>query len=342
MNKIKNKVFIIAEAGVNHNGSLDIARRMVRSAAACGADAIKFQTFRAESMVTRLAGKAAYQKKNAPKGQSQFEMLKNLELDVAAHKVLFHLCRRNKITFLSSPFDLDSIELLERLGLKIYKIPSGEITNLPYLARIGALSKKVILSTGMSVLSEIKNALKVLVRSGTPKSDITVLHCTSEYPLAAEKANLKAMMAIKNAFGVNVGYSDHTAGIEISIAAVALGASVVEKHFTLDKSMRGPDHLASISPEELRQMVSAIRNVERCLGSGIKRPTRGEQEIMKVARKSIVAASAIPKGAKITVAMLDIKRPGTGLAPGKIDKVAGKISRRNIKQDALIKFSDLR
>jgi len=342
MKKRTKKIFIIAEAGVNHNGSLDIARRMVRAAAAAGADAIKFQTFRAESMVSRLAAKAAYQKKNAPIRQSQFEMLKNLELDEAAHQELFDLCRKNKIAFLSSPFDLESIELLERLGLKTYKIPSGEITNLPYLARIGALSKKVILSTGMSVLSEIENALKVLVGAGTRKCDITVLHCVSEYPLTAGKANLKAMLAIKNAFGVNVGYSDHTVGIEIPIAAAALGASVVEKHFTLNRNMRGPDHCLSATPAQLKRMVLAIRNVESGLGNGIKRPTQAEQKIKQVVRKSIIAATDITKGTKITAAMLDIKRPGTGIAPVFFNRVAGKTARRAIKQDSVIKFADLR
>lgn len=342
MKKIKKRIFIIAEAGVNHNGSLDIARKMVWAAASAGADAIKFQTFRAETLVTQTAAKAAYQKKNAPGNQSHFQMLKNLELDEAAHKELFRLCRKNKITFLSSPFDLDSIALLERLGLNIYKVPSGEIVNLPYLARIGSLCKKVILSTGMSVFAEIENALRVLVKSGTRKSNITVLHCVSEYPLAAGHANLKAMLAIKNAFGVNVGYSDHTTGIDLPIAAAALGACVIEKHFTLDKNMRGPDQALSVTPVELKRMVEAIRNVESGLGDGIKRPTRAEQKMKKVVRKSIIAVIDIPKGARITAAMLGIKRPGTGIAPACFNQVTGKIARRSIKQDTLIKRGDLK
>jgi N,N'-diacetyllegionaminate synthase len=337
----EERVFIIAEAGVNHNGSIGTAKELIDAAAMAGADAVKFQTFKAESMVSRRAPKAGYQKKTTGKGGTQFEMLKRLELDAASHKELIRYCRRKGIIFLSSPFDLDSVELLDELGLEIFKVPSGEITNLPYLKKIGALNKKVIMSTGMSNLKEIREALDILVSSGTRKQDITVLHCVTEYPAPAEEVNLKAMLTIKKAFNVKVGYSDHTLGIEIPIAAVALGASVIEKHVTLNRNMNGPDHRSSIEPNELEALVKAVRNVEKALGTGVKKPTKNEEKNKNIVRKSIVAKRNIPKGMRITGDMLDIKRPGTGIEPKALSSVVGRRAGRAIEKDALIKIKYL-
>ncbi len=274
-----NKTFIIAEAGVNHNGSLELAKKMIDAAVGASADAVKFQTFKAEKVVSRYAPKAEYQKKTttAEADESQLEMIKKLELDAAAHQTLIDYCKKKNIRFLSTPFDLESIDLLNELGLDIFKIPSGEITNMPYLRKIGSLKKEIILSTGMANLGEIEDALDVLTGAGTKLKDITILHCNTEYPTPMQDVNLKAMQTIKYAFpGIHVGYSDHTEGIEVSIAAVAMGAAIIEKHFTLDKNMAGPDHKASLEPDELKAMVNAIRNIEKALGNGIKKPSPSE------------------------------------------------------------------
>ena len=332
-----NKTFIIAEAGVNHNGSLELAQKMIDAAVDAGADAVKFQTFKAEKVVSKYAQKAEYQKKATTVDESQLEMIKKLELDAATHRILIDYCTKKNIRFLSPPFDLGSIDLLNELGLNIFKIPSGEITNLPYLRKIGALKKEIILSSGMADLGEIKDALAVLIGAGTKLKDITVLHCNTEYPTPIEDANLKAMLTIKAAFpGVNIGYSDHTLGIEIPVAAVAMGATIIEKHFTLDKNMEGPDHKASLEPNELKAMVHAIRNVEKALGSGIKKPSHSELKNKPIARKSLLAAKSILKSEVFTQENLTVKRPGTGISPMRWDEVIGKQASKDYQQDELI------
>ena len=331
------KTFIIAEAGVNHNGSLELAQKMIDAAVDAGADAVKFQTFKAEKVVSRYAPKAEYQKKTTTADESQLEMIKKLELDAATHRILIDYCTKKNIWFLSTPFDLGSIDLLNELGLNLFKIPSGEITNLPYLRKIGALKKEIILSSGMADLGEIQDALAVLIGAGTKLKDITVLHCNTEYPTPIEDANLKAMLTIKAAFpGVNIGYSDHTLGIEIPVAAVAMGATIIEKHFTLDKNMEGPDHKASLEPNELKAMVHAIRNVEKALGSGIKKPSHSELKNKPIARKSIVAACDISKGEPFTEKNLTVKRPGTGISPMRWDEVIGQVAQKDYAEDELI------
>jgi N,N'-diacetyllegionaminate synthase len=332
------KTFIIAEAGVNHNGSIETAKKLIDVAAEAGADAVKFQTFKAGNIVTGNAPKADYQKKTTDSGQTQFEMLKRLELDLGAHRVLISYCNKTKIEFLSTPFDIESIDLLQRLGLKIFKIPSGEITNLPYLRKIGSLQKKVILSTGMADMGEIEDALKALEEAGTKRRDITVLHANTEYPTPMRDANLRAMLAIRYAFKVKVGYSDHTLGIEAAIAAVALGATVIEKHFTLDKGMEGPDHKASLEPDELKAMVRAIRNIEHALGDGVKRSSPSELKNKPIARKSIVAATTIKKGEVFTEKNLFVKRPGTGISPMTWDGLLGEKAKRDFAADELIEI----
>jgi N,N'-diacetyllegionaminate synthase len=331
-----NKTFIIAEAGVNHNGDILIAKKLIDAAKETGADAIKFQTFKAENMVSKYAKKADYQKKTTLNDESHFEMIKKLELDKKKHKELIKYCNEKKILFLSSAFDLESIDLLNELGLEIFKIPSGEITNLPYLRKVGALNKKVILSTGMSYLGEIEDALDVLTESGTPLENITVLHCNTEYPTPFEDVNLKAMSTIGSAFGVAIGYSDHTPGIEIPVAAVSLGATIIEKHFTLDRNLPGPDHKASLELDELKSMVQAIRNIEKALGDGIKKPSLSELKNKPIARKSIVAARSIRKGETFTVENLTIKRPGTGINPMRWDEVLTMKASRAFREDEII------
>ncbi len=338
-NETAHKVFIIAEAGVNHNGSMALARKLVDAAAAAGADAVKFQTFRTASLVRRDAPKATYQKTTTAADESQFDMIRKLELDEGAHRELMDHCRRHNILFLSSPFDLKSIELLDSLGVEIFKIPSGEITNLPYLRRIGQLNKRTILSTGMADLAEVAAALHILTGSGTPPSQTTLLHCNTEYPTPMEDVNLRAMATLKKTFGMPVGYSDHTLGIEISIAAVALGASVIEKHFTLDRNMEGPDHKASLEPEELKAMVIAIRNVAKALGDGIKRPSPSEEKNMPIARKSIVAARPIRCGEMLTEENLAAKRPATGINPMQWDKILGTRAIKDFDPDETIVLS---
>ena len=330
------KVFIIAEAGVNHNGSLELAKKMVEAAADAGADAVKFQTFKAEKLVAKMAQKASYQLKTTDASESQQEMLKKLEIDKEAHLELLQESRNRGIMFLSTPFDHESIELLDELGLKIFKIPSGEITNLPYLHHIGSLRKQVILSTGMADLGEIEDALDVLTSAGTPLDKITVLHANTMYPTPMEDVNLKAMRTIGFAFGCKVGYSDHTLGIEVPIAAAAIGATVIEKHFTLDRTMKGPDHKASLEPHELAMMVKSIRNIEKALGTGIKKPSPSEMPNMKVARKSIVASRDIKAGEILTEDNLTVKRPGNGISPMEWEKVIGTKARRDYKKDDLI------
>ena len=329
-------VFIIAEAGVNHNGSIDLAKKLIDVASSAGVDAVKFQTFKAANIATKKTQKAIYQKKSTNKKLSHFDMLKKLELSIEMHKELILYCRSKKIIFLSSPFDHESIELLDDLGLKIFKIPSGEITNLPYLRHVGRLNKKIILSTGMSNMDEVKNALDILIDSGTKKDNITVLHANTEYPTPIEDVNLKAMVTIGSTFNVNYGYSDHTSGIEVDIAAVAMGATCIEKHFTLDNNMKGPDHKASLEPYELKAMVKAIRNIEVALGNGIKKPSKSELSNLRVVRKSIVAKTAIKKGDTLSKDNLAIKRPGIGINPMRWDEFVGTKSKKNYKKDELI------
>ena len=329
-------VFIIAEAGVNHNGSIELAFKLIDAAVEAGVDAVKFQTFKAENLVSKNTQKAEYQKQTTNPLESQLDMLKKLELDVDVHKKLIKYCNAKGIMFLSSPFDHDSIDLLNELGLKIFKIPSGEITNLPYLRRIGSLTKQVILSTGMSTLKEVGDALTILVDSGTKKENITVLHANTMYPTPMKDVNLNAMQTIQKEFDVAVGYSDHTLGIEIDIAAVAMGASIVEKHFTLDRTMEGPDHIASLEPEELKAMVNAIRSIEKALGDGFKIPSRSEQPNMIAARKSIVANQMIKKGDMLTEENIVVKRPGNGISPMKWDKVLGTVAVKDYQADEII------
>lgn len=330
------KVFIIAEAGVNHNGSIELAKKLIDVASKSGADAVKFQTFKAEKLVSKNAKKADYQKETTDKTESQFDMIKKLELDLDTHKELIAYCEEKNIMFLSTPFDHDSIELLNDLGLEIFKIPSGEITNLPYLRHIGKLGKKVILSTGMADIGEIEDALDILISSGTKKENITVLHANTMYPTPMEDVNLKAMVTIGNTFDIPFGYSDHTLGIEVDIAAVAMGASCIEKHFTLDKTMDGPDHKASLEPDELKAMVKAIRNIELALGSSIKKPSKSEIPNMQIARKSIVAKTEIKKGDKLSEENITIKRPANGISPMRWDAIVGTIATKDYKEDELI------
>jgi len=329
-------VFIIAEAGVNHNGSIGLAKKLIDVAVEAGVNAIKFQTFKSENLVSKSATKAEYQKETTDREESQFDMLKKLELDIDTHKELIEYCNSKNIMFLSTPFDLDSIDMLSNLGLEIFKIPSGEITNLPYLEKIGSLNKKVILSTGMANLGEIEDALDILIYSGTAKENITILHANTMYPTPMEDVNLKAMLTIGRAFDIDYGYSDHTLGIEVPIASVALGATCIEKHFTLDKNMEGPDHKASLEPDELKAMVKAIRNIEIALGSSVKKPTKSEKPNMEVARKSIVAKKAIKKGEILTKENLTIKRPGSGISPMSWNEVIGTIASRDYIEDELI------
>lgn len=330
------KVFIIAEAGVNHNGSLERAMALIDAAAACGADAVKFQTFAAERLLCADAPKAGYQRRTTPAGQTQFAMIRRLQLSRENHLALLRRCRRRKIIFLSSPFDVSSAGFLRRLGLRIFKIPSGEITNLPYLRAVGSFRRKILLSTGMSTLSEIKQALAVLVKAGTVKSKITVLHCTSEYPAPFAQANLLSIPYLAQKLGVRVGYSDHTPGIEASLAAVALGAEVIEKHFTLDRSLSGPDHAASLSPGQLRALVQAVRHLELALGERGKKVFSCERRNLKVVRKSIVASRPIGKGEVFSADNITAKRPAAGMSPMLWDLVIGRKAERSFREDERI------
>jgi N,N'-diacetyllegionaminate synthase len=333
-----SKVFIIAEAGVNHNGSLELAKKLIDVAVEAAADAVKFQTFKADKLVSKHAQKADYQKQTTSTDEFQYEMIKKLELDENAHRVLIDYCRNKGIMFLSTPFDHDSIDLLNSFQMAIFKIPSGEITNLPYLRHIGRLGKEVILSTGMANLDEVQDALEVLIKAGTSKDKITVLHATTEYPCPINEVNLRAMQTINATFGVKVGYSDHTKGIEVPVAAVVMGACVIEKHFTLDRTMEGPDHKASLEPDELKSMVLAIRHIEQVLGDGVKRPSNSEAKNLKVARKSIVALRDIKIGEIYSINNLTVKRPGNGISPMRWDEVIGYRAPRDFLADELIEM----
>lgn len=331
-----NKTYIIAEAGVNHNGNIEIAKKLIDVAVEAKVDAVKFQTFKANNVASYLAEKAEYQYKTTSKLETQVDMLKRLELNIDEYKVLLKYCKEKKITFLSTPFDLESIDILIQLGLDTIKIPSGEITNYPYLKKVGESRKKVILSTGMSNLQEIKDALDILYNSGT--TEVKILHCTTEYPTSMHEVNLRAIKTIKDEFHVSVGYSDHTCGIEIPIASVAMGAEIIEKHFTLNRNMDGPDHKASIEPEELKAMVKAIRNVEIAFGDGIKRAMPLEEKNKEIVRKSIIAKGDIKIGEIFTEDNITTKRPGTGISPMMWNKVLGKKAKRNFKRDDLIEI----
>ena len=333
-----NRVIIIAEAGVNHNGKLKLAYKLVDAAKECGADFVKFQTSIPELHISKFAKKANYQTKNMPGDESQLQMCKKITLSYEEFRKLKKYCKKKKIEFLSTPFDLKSIDFLKSLKMKYFKIPSGEITNLPYLIKVAKLKKKVILSTGMANLLEIKEALKILISNGTKKKNITVLQCNTEYPTPLRDANVRAMLTIKKKFKVNIGYSDHTEGIESSLAAAALGAKIIEKHITLKKDLPGPDHKASISPKELKKMIEGIRKITVALGNGVKKISASEKKNIKIARTSIVADKEIKKGEKFTTKNLTIKRPGNGISPMKLFKVIGKIAKRKFLEDELIKL----
>lgn len=326
------KIFIIAEAGVNHNGSLKLAKKLIDVAKEAGADAVKFQAFRAEHLASPNAPKAGYQIKTTGIADSQLTMLKKLELSWDAHIELGNYCRKIDIEFLSSPFDLGSTDFLLKMGLRSIKIPSGEITNLPLLRKIGASGRNIIISTGMSTLAEVEAALKVLYGAGTRRPTITLLHCNTEYPTPMCDVNLKAMVAMGKKFRLKFGYSDHTEGITVPVAAAALGAAVIEKHLTLDKKMKGPDHKASLQPAEFKAMVAAVRSVEQALGTGIKKPSTSEIKNAPIARKSIMAARRIAKGERFTADNITTMRPGDGLSPMLWDKVIGKKARMGFKQ----------
>ncbi|APQ17353.1 N-acetylneuraminate synthase [Maribacter hydrothermalis] len=334
---MKNKVLIIAEAGVNHNGDISLAKKLIDAASDAGVDYVKFQTFNSKKLVSKSAQKADYQKENTnDKGKSQLKMLQKLELSKEDHLVLIQHCKERSIKFLSTAFDLDSIDFLNELKIDLWKVPSGEITNLPYLRKLGGLGKPVIISTGMAEMSEIEDAINVIVSSGTKKEEITVLHCNTEYPTPMHDVNLTAMNTIKEVFNVPIGYSDHTLGVEVPTAAVALGATVIEKHFTLDKTMDGPDHKASLEPNELKAMVTAIRNIEKALGNGVKAPSPSEAKNKSIARKSIVANKNISKGELFNESNITVKRPGTGISPMKWDDIIGTAATKNYKADELI------
>ena len=329
-------VFIIAEAGVNHNGSLELAKKLIDAAKESGADCVKFQTYVSKNLVSKNAVKADYQKLQTENEESQYEMLKKLELSFNSFAELSDYCKIKNIEFMSTAFDFDSIDFLNELGMNMWKIPSGDITNLPYLIKIAKLKKPVILSTGMSTMEEIENAIKVF--NDISSEMITVLHCTSEYPTPYNDVNLRAMLTIKDKFGVNIGYSDHTKGIEIPIAATAMGATVIEKHFTLDKNMDGPDHKASLEPHELKAMVDSIRIIDLALGDGVKQPAKSEVKNMAVARKSIIAKVNIKVGDIFSEENLTIKRPGYGISPMKWFDIIGKVAKRDFKEDELIEL----
>jgi len=331
-----SKTLIIAEAGVNHNGSIDLAIKLIDAAAKSGADYVKFQTFIAENCISTFAEKAVYQIENTNKeDETQLEMVKKLELSFEDHFKLIKHCELRNINFLSTAFDFESIEFLKD-KIDFYKIPSGEITNLPYLEKVANLGLPIVMSTGMATMKEVKSAFNVLRKNGIKKENITILHCNTEYPTPMEDVNLTAMLSIAKELGVKIGYSDHTLGIEVPIAAVTLGAKVIEKHFTLDRAMEGPDHIASLEPNELKAMVTAIRNIEKALGNGIKTPSKSEQKNITIARKSIVASVDIKKGSAFTENNISVKRPGTGISAMKWYDVLGTIANKDYKADELI------
>lgn len=336
-----NHVLIIAEAGVNHNGSIDVAKQLIDKAAEAGADIIKFQTFKSEKLVSKSARQAEYQKRNigSKADDSQLNMLKKLELSQEDHEELMQYCQQKGIKFFSTAFDMDSIDYLHFLHMGLWKIPSGEITNFPYIRKIAQYGEPVILSTGMCEMDDICAAMNVLIKFGVKREQITILHCNTEYPTPFEDVNLKAMIALKDEFKVEVGYSDHTKGIEVPIAAVALGATVIEKHFTLDRNMEGPDHKASLEPDELKAMVSAIRNTEKAVGGdGIKHVSESERKNIAIARKSIVAACDIKAGEIFTEQNLTVKRPGNGISPMRWEEVLGQTASRDFSEEELIEI----
>lgn len=335
-----SKIIIIAEAGVNHNGDLNNAFKLVDAAVDAGVDYIKFQTFKADKLVSKNAKKADYQIQNTKNSEdSQLSMLKKLELSHENHDKLIAYCKERNIKFFSTAFDLDSLAYLKEIGLDLVKIPSGEITNLPYLRKAAKLFTKVILSTGMSTMDDISAAVQVFKNEGIGNDQITILHCNTEYPTPMLDVNLKAMLAIGKEFGTEIGYSDHTLGIEVPTAAVALGAKIIEKHFTLDNSMEGPDHAASLEPQELKAMVSAIRNIEQAIsGSGLKEPSESERKNMAIARKSIVAKTDIKMGEIFSEDNITVKRPGSGISPMEWDSVIGKSAPRDFESDELIEI----
>ena len=337
----KNKVTIIAEAGVNHNGSIRIAKKLIDIASDAGSDIIKFQTYKTENLITKNAPKAKYQKKTTNINETQFEVLKKLEINEKQHEVLIEYCSKKKIEFLSSPFDLPSIDLLKKLNLKRLKIPSSELTNHIYLKKISSFKGEIIFSTGMSTLYEIKNVYDFLIKNGVNKKKISILHCNSDYPTDFNDVNLRSMLLIKKRLNVNIGYSDHSVGSEVPIAAAALGAKIIEKHFTLDKKMEGPDHKVSLDPIELKYMIKCIRNVERSLGKSNRILSRNVLNNIKTHTKSIVASKSIKKGDKFTLNNLTAKRPGTGLHTKFYKRLLNKNSKKNYKVDDLISKKEL-
>jgi len=331
--------FIVAEAGVNHNGNVDLAKKLIDAAKDARADAVKFQAFKTEKVVTKYAEKANYQKETTGLSESQYEMIKRLELKEEEFVELYDYSKKKNIIFLSSAFDKESVDLLDYLGVPAFKVASGEITNFPLLQYVAEKKKPIILSTGMSTLDEIEDALEIIRQKGV--EDIVPLHCVTSYPAKIEDANLKVIETLRHRFKLPVGFSDHTLGITVPIAAVTLGAVLIEKHFTLDKTLPGPDHRGSLEPDELKDMIKAIRDVEQALGDGIKKPTEDEERIKKTVRRSIVAKVEIPKGTVITENMLDFKRPGTGIEPKNLNEVIGKKTKKDIKPDELITFKKL-
>ena len=338
MYKEIQRVLVIAEAGVNHNGDINLAKKLIDAAADAGADVVKFQTFVANKVVTTTAAKADYQALSTGSADSQFDMLKKLELSPMMHGELIKHCEKREIKFLSTAFDQESLDYLDSLGLTLFKIPSGEITNLPFLRHVGSLGKPVVLSSGMASLEEVGDAIAVLEDAGTIRKKITVLHCNTEYPTPIQDVNLRAMTTIRDAFGVEVGYSDHTRGIEVPIAAVAMGASVIEKHITLDRSLPGPDQAASTEPQEFQKMIQAIRNIEQALGNGIKQASPSETKNLSIVRRSLVAVKRIQAGESFTSENISAKRPGTGISPMRWDDVIGKAAVRDFLPDELIEL----
>ena len=330
------RVFVIAEAGVNHNGLIEKAYDMIQVAKVAGADAVKFQTAIPELVMTRDAEKAEYQMDKTDVGETQLEMAKKIHLPLDAYEKLKAECEKHEIEFMSTAFDEVSIETLKKLDLKRFKIPSGEITNLPYLRHVGQVGKPIIMSTGMATLTEVRAAMEILLTAGLQKEDLTILHCNTAYPTPMEDVNLRAMLTIRDKLGVMVGYSDHTLGIEVPVTAVAMGASMIEKHFTLDRTLPGPDHAASLEPNELKAMVKAIRNIEKAMGNGLKKPTPSEEKNIPIARKSIVAKKNIKKGERFSEDNLTVKRPGTGISPMEWETYIGKFADREYRADELI------
>ena len=336
-----NKTIIIAEAGVNHNGDIETAKRLIDVASDAGADYVKFQTFKAETIVSQNAKKANYQIKNTNDNDTQFEMLKNLELSNSDHEILINYCKKKNIQFFSTAFDLDGVDYLDSLGLKMFKIPSGEITNYPYLQAVAKKNKPIILSTGMATLLEIEEALNILLKNGAKKEEVIILHCNSAYPTPIEDVNLKAMLSIRDAFGVKIGYSDHSEGIEVSIAAVALGAIVIEKHFTLDRNLQGPDHKSSLEPCELKSMIKSIRNIEIAIsGNGKKEPSKSEKINIDIVRKSIYLKTNMKKGQKLKDENLIMLRPGDGVSPMKFNEVINKIANKDLLVNTKLNLKD--